>query len=55
VMAASHPPDRCHHGKTWAQDCPDCADIWRQERIADLRVMAAKYGFKLVPLDDDEP
>jgi hypothetical protein len=46
-------PDRCHHGKTWAQECPDSAAVWRQERIADLRVMAAKYGFKLVPLGDE--
>jgi len=48
------PPDRCGHGKTWNEDCSACAAVWRKERVADLHVRAAKYGFKLVPLDQDE-
>jgi hypothetical protein len=41
--------DRCGHGKTWDQDCPDCASVWRADRIKDLHKQAAKYGFELVP------
>jgi len=40
---------QCGHGKTWDQDCPECASVWREERIKDLYKMAAKYGFRLVP------
>jgi hypothetical protein len=41
--------DRCGHGKTWDEECPACADVWRQEQVKLLRAQAAKYGFKLVP------
>lgn len=44
-------PDRCGHGKTWDEDCPNCAAVWRKDRVADLVKQAAKYGFALVPKD----
>jgi hypothetical protein len=51
VYIADHAPDRCGHGRTWDQECPACASVWREERVKDLHKQAAKYGFKLVPLD----
>ncbi len=48
--AARHIPERCGHGKTWDEECPKCASVWRKERVADLTKQAAKYGFELVPL-----
>ncbi len=45
--------DRCGHGKTWDEDCPRCVAVWREDRVADLVKQAAKYGFKLVPLNAD--
>ena len=43
--------DRCGHGKTWDADCPECCAVWREDACRDLVRLAAKYGFKLVPLD----
>jgi len=51
IYVADHSPDRCGHGVTWDKDCPSCAAVWREERVKDLHKQAAKYGFKLVPMD----
>ena len=49
--AAAMIPDKCGHGRKWEEDCPQCASVWRHERIADLVKQANKYGFVLVPKD----
>jgi hypothetical protein len=41
----------CGHGKTWKEDCPECCAVWREDRIKDLYKQAAKYGFKLIPIE----
>jgi hypothetical protein len=40
----------CGHGVKWADDCPECASVWREDRVKELEKQAAKYGFRLVPL-----
>jgi hypothetical protein len=38
----------------WAEPCGAC-DVRIAERVADLRIEAQKYGYKLIPLVEPAP
>lgn len=41
--------ERCGHGKTWEEDCPDCDAVWREDQVKHLHEKAAKFGLALSP------
>jgi hypothetical protein len=47
-MGSENAETHCSHGKSYAEECPACDAISREEMIGFLVREAAKYGFKLV-------
>ena len=39
---------RCGHGRTWAETCEPCNEVWRAECVERLTYQAQKWGFRLI-------
>ncbi len=44
----------CSHGVSFRDACPDCDRVWHDAMVRILHRDAARLGFRVVPLADDE-
>lgn len=42
-MAISDAPDRCSHGKTMKEECPECERIWGHSFMSEEQRMLARF------------